>query len=227
MNGEKIDPIYTSIKYFYIQITIIAQSSNFFRRRRLPCRHHLSDWPLIQFSSPHKPIHQAEQQDKDKHYAGVIHILGRDRLLRRKREEDAYENRVYDGENVDVESQGAHPERAVRNRLVAELAEGEDDDGDDVRYVQGEGGQRENRRQCRAGSDVDETQQAHNHPNQHDRPDGNLVIRIHLPRHVSLRRNSASSNIAIVSSMSYMGEEFRKRKSLVSGKRPGQPRRGR
>ena len=124
----------TSIKYFYIQIIIIIiQSSNFFRRRRrLPCRHHLSNWPLVQFPPPHKPIDQTEQQHKDKHRTSIIHVLGRDRLLWRKREEDADENRVYDGKNVHVEAQGAHPERAVRDRLAAELAEGEDDDGDNI-----------------------------------------------------------------------------------------------
>lgn len=200
-------------------------SSNFFCRCHISCGHDLSNWPLVQFPPPHEPIDQAEQQDKDEHRAGVIHILGRDRLLGREREENAHKNRVHDGKNVHIEPQGPHPERSVRDRLVAELAEGEDDDRDDVGYVQGEGGQGENRGQCRAGSDVDEAEQAHDHSHQHDCPDGNLVRRIHLPPRQS--SGHPGSPNPLISRGSYVCEEFRKRKSLVSGKGPGQPRRGR
>lgn len=41
---------------------------------------------------------------------------------------------------------------------MAELAEEEDDDGDEVGYVEGEGGEGEDGVECRAGSDVDEAQ---------------------------------------------------------------------
>lgn len=135
---------------------------------------------FIQTPSSHKPVHQAEQQHKGKYRTGVVHVLGRHRLSRGERKENANKDRVHDGEDINVQSQGTEPERTVRDRLVAELAHGENDDGDEIGYVEGERGQGEDGVECRTRSDVDEAQQADHHPHEHDRPDRNLVIRIHL-----------------------------------------------
>lgn len=118
--------------------------------------HHLTDRPRVSFPSANEPITEAEQQNKSKHRTRVVHVKSSHRLLWRKGEKNADEDAVYNREEIEVQSERPQSEWSVTDRLPLNFPKSKKDNRDQIRDVQGKGGQGKDRVERRGRCDVDE-----------------------------------------------------------------------
>ncbi len=92
----------------------------------------LTHWPSIHRLPTHKPPEDAEQHDKPKYDAGIVHVLGRHRLVGWKEEENYNECAVSDGKNVQRQAKHTQSERAIAQQRTSNPPNRVQEHGDEV-----------------------------------------------------------------------------------------------
>lgn len=128
----------------------------------------------------YEPIYQRKQNDSQHQWTSIIHGRGCDWPARWERDPDKNIDDVGHREKVDRETPTTELEGTIGGVLASKFAEGQKADGDKVRDVEGDGGERDEGGKGNRGSDVDQGKQGADKCHEKQGRKRNLKSGVHL-----------------------------------------------